>query len=75
MERQGKALKSLRKYGLGHWDLGFSVPWPGRSIRVQSLEVGPERKGLGVDGRQGQEVLIESEFPLEELSEPAWLHG
>lgn len=33
------------------------------------------REGLGVKGRQGQGVLIASEFPLDELSEQALLEG
>ncbi len=31
------------------------------------LRGGTNEEGVGVDGRQGQEVLIESEFPLDEL--------
>lgn len=37
------------------------------------LRGGAVGKRLGVDGRQGQEVLIESEFRLDELSEQALL--
>ncbi len=44
-------------------------------MRQLSLEVGPTRMGMWVDGGQGQEVLIESGFPLDELSEQAWLEG
>lgn len=30
---------------------------------------------MGLAQRHGQEVLIESEFSLDELSEEAWLEG
>lgn len=44
-------------------------------MRELSLEVGSARKVSEMVGRQGQKVLIESEIPLDELSEQAWLEG